>query len=153
MIASVGPLLVPSRSKNASTSAARLVGQRSAELGQVGQGFRHLFAQRGDELVHHCFGLHPVGFSVGGDHGLVDLPGRFDRGVLLVGEEDAEAFFLAVGQQAHPGVEGAARLVERAVLAVSALVELLLDASSAVIQSVSGQANDVEGIHQRYRAR
>ncbi|MEV7102200.1 hypothetical protein ACIQ00_11350, partial [Micrococcus luteus] len=35
---------------------------------------------------------------------------HFDRGVLLVGEEDAEVFFLAVGQQAHPGVEGAAQL-------------------------------------------
>ncbi len=107
--------------------------QCSAELGQLGQGVRDALAQRGDELLHLRFGFRPVGFSVGGDHRLVDLPGHLDRNVLLSLEQAAEALALAVGQQLGAGVEGAASLVEGVVLAAPALVELLLDASSAVV--------------------
>lgn len=44
-------------------------------------------------------------------------------------------------------MESAPSLVERIVLLAPALVELLLDPAATVIQSVSSEANDVEGIH------
>src|SRR5699024_4455285 len=87
------------------------------------------------------------------DHRLVDLPCRLDCGVLGLGEQDAEPLALALGQQAGAGMESAPSLVERIVLLASALVKLLLDPAATVIQSVSSEANDVEGIHDGDRSR
>lgn len=56
-----------------------------------------------------------------------------------MGEQRAQALTLTVGQQADAGVEGATGLVEGIVLTASALVELLLDTATAVVQGVAGQ--------------
>src|SRR5699024_6717262 len=122
-------------------------GQRPAELSQLDEVVWDLRSEGRDDLLHHHSGSGPVGFSIGSDHGLVDLPGRLDRSMLLAAEQAAEALALPLGQQLGPGVEGAAGLVERVVFAAATLVELLLDPAPAVVQSVSGQADDMEGIH------
>jgi len=43
-------------------------------------------------------------------------------------------------------VQGAAGAVERVVLAAAVTVQVLLNASSALVQGVAGQADDVEGV-------
>ncbi len=74
--ASVGPLLVPGRSKNASTSAGRTgVRPRPGDLRQPcadagGDGV--------DEGGHGGLLGRAVGVAVGGDHPLVDAPGDLD---------------------------------------------------------------------------
>lgn len=90
------PLLVPGRVEEGQHVRC-LLGQFSAELGQLGQGIRPLLAKRPDQLLRRGFGLRPVGFSVGGDHGLVDLPGHLDRDVFLALEQRTEALALTIG--------------------------------------------------------
>jgi hypothetical protein len=48
-------------------------------------------------------------------------------------------------------VQGPARLVERISSAASVTVDGLLDPAAAPIQRVAGEANDVEGVHDRCR--
>src|SRR5699024_2188118 len=93
LIASVGPLLVPGRSKNAKMSSAR-----PAELSQLDEVVWDLRSEGRDDLLHHHSGSGPVGFSIGSDHGLVNLPGRLDRSMLLAAEQAAEALALPLGQ-------------------------------------------------------
>jgi len=47
-------------------------------------------AQRLDELRHQVAPVGAVGFAVGGDHELVDAPGRLDLDVLVGGEQVAQ---------------------------------------------------------------
>jgi hypothetical protein len=47
-------------------------------------------ADRADELLHQFAASFPVGFAVGGDHVLVDAPGRFDLDVLRDREQGFE---------------------------------------------------------------
>jgi hypothetical protein len=54
-----------------------------------------------------------VGFAVGGDHGLVDGPGRFDLDVLVTVEQVLEAVVLFVGEQVDAGVQHPPRAEQR----------------------------------------
>jgi hypothetical protein len=73
----------------------------------------------------------PVGFAVGGDHALVDPPGRFDLDVVVAGEQGFEPRPLLVGEQAGAGVQGPPGPVERIDLTAPMPVQLLLDPAAA----------------------
>ena len=75
-------------------------------------------------LAISCAAAGPVGFAVGGDHALVDAPGRFDLDVLVVGEQRLEPLLLLVGEQVGAGVQGPAGPVERVVGAAAVAVEV-----------------------------
>ncbi|SPB32204.1 hypothetical protein MAJHIDBO_02200 [Propionibacterium freudenreichii subsp. shermanii] len=64
-------------------------------------------------------------------------------------EELVKVLVLAVGEQVSPGVQGPPRGVERVALASAVSVQFLLDSAAALIESVPGQPDDVEGIHNR----
>jgi hypothetical protein len=56
-------------------------------------------ADRADELLHQFAASFPVRFAVGGDHVLVDAPGRFDLDMLVVGEQRGQPLALLVGEK------------------------------------------------------
>lgn len=66
-------------------------------------------------------------------------------------EQCVEPGDLLVGAQPGAGVQRAARRVERVILEPSVAVDLELDSASAMIGCLAGQADDVEGIHDRDR--
>jgi len=66
--------------------------------------------------------------------------------VALDSEQRGQPLPLLVGEQVVAGVQGAAGAVERVVLAAAVTVQVLLNASSALVQGVAGQADDVEGV-------
>lgn len=53
--------------------------------------------------------LGPVGFTVNGDHGLVDAPRRLDREVGVSLEQICQPLQLFVGEQVWAGVQDPAR--------------------------------------------
>src|SRR4030095_10180354 len=63
--------------------------------------------------VMACRAGAPVGVAVGGDHALVDAPGRLDLNVVLIAEQGGQPLLLAVGEQVGAGVQGAAGGGER----------------------------------------
>lgn len=108
-------------------------------------------ADGGDHGLHRGPAAGPVGVAVGGDHALVDAPGRFDLDVQLVREQCLAPVLLGRGEQIGASVQGAAGLVEGIVLSAAAPVELLLYSSSALVQRIAGQADDVKRIEHRDR--
>ena len=70
-------------------------GERSGDA--AGEGF--------DDLGHLLPTAGPVGFAVGGDHALVDPPGRLDLHVLITPEQRAAPRGLPVGEQVEAGVQ------------------------------------------------
>ncbi len=78
-----------------------------------------------------------VGFAVGSDHLLVDVPGGFDLDVVIVGEQRVEAGVLSLGQQADAGVDGPAGTEQRISRAAAVPVQGLLDASAALVHRAS----------------
>ena len=102
-----------------------------------------------DRGVHHLFGLLLVGFPVGGDDALVDTPGRFDFDVLFDREHSLQAGGLFLSEQVRAGVQGAARFVERVTGAAAMPDRVLLHSASALVQRVAGEADNVEGVHDR----
>ena len=85
-MASVGPLLVPGRSKYASTSAALRCRVRPS-LDELAEGGGDAAAEAGDQIGEQGLALLAVGVAVSADHFLVDPPGHLDRGVLVDGEQ------------------------------------------------------------------
>ena len=79
------------------------------------------------KLMHQLLALATVGFAVGGDHPLVDAPGRLNLDVLIEGEQVDEAVRLHVGEQPGAGVQGTPGGVERVALAAAVAVDGLLD--------------------------
>lgn len=64
--------------------------QRAAERGDLDQCVRDTGADRVDQLDHQLAATAPVLVSVGGDHSLVDAPGRLDFDMRVVGEQRGE---------------------------------------------------------------
>jgi len=58
---------------------------------------------------------------------------------------------LFVGEQAGSGVQGPPRLVERVTGAAAVPVGVLLDSAPAPVERVAGQADHMEGVHDRDR--
>ena len=108
--------------------------QGAAERGELDQGFRYATAERGDQRGHQLSAAGAVGFAVGGDHPLVDAPGRFDLDVVLAREQLFEAGLLLVGEQVSAGVQGPPGSVERVGGATAVSVQVQLDAASAAVQ-------------------
>src|SRR5690606_24838967 len=94
-------------------------------------------------------GQAAVGFAVGGDDVLVDAPGRLDRGVTGVSEQCLDPLDLARLQQPSAGEQSAPSGIERIALHAAATEDVLLDAAPADVQGFTGQADYVEGIHDR----
>ena len=114
--------------------------QRSAQGHELPEPGRDAVADRLDELDHQLPSGLAVGVSVGGDHPLVDPPGRFDRDMVVGGEEVAQPLGLLVGEEVGAGVQGPSRGVERVVLVAAVAVDDLLDPAPAPVQGVAGQA-------------
>jgi len=85
-----------------------------------------------------------VGFAVGGDHALIDGPGRFDLDVLIGAEQVVETLFLLVGEQVGAGVQHPAGREQGVAGAVA--VEILLDAAPALVERVAGEADHMERV-------
>ena len=99
-MASVGPLLVPGRSKYASTSAALRCRVRPS-LDELAERGGDAAAQAVDQLVEQCPALGAVGVAVGRDHLLVDPPGHVDCDVRADREQRLEpALLLSVSRPA-----------------------------------------------------
>ena len=79
------------------------------------------------------------------------MPSGLDLDVLVGREQVRQASGLLGGEQAGAGVQCAARGVERVVFAAAVSVDGLLDAAPALVEGVAGQADHVEGIHDRGR--
>ena len=69
--------------------------------------------------------------------------------MLLDREQGGQPLPLLVGQQVSAGVQGSAGRVEGFALAAAVPVQVLLDPAPAPVQAVTGQADDVEGVHDR----
>lgn len=144
-MASVGPLLVPGRSKNARMSAARCFMVRpSLRTSTSAAGTPLLIAAITSCIIAFAFFLSG---PVGRDDALVDAPGRLGLDVLLVREHCVQACPLPVGEQARPGVQGAAGFVKRVALEPAVTGGVLLDPTPADIQRVAGEADHVERVH------
>jgi hypothetical protein len=73
--------------------------------------------------------------------------------MVVVGEERSKSVGLAIGEQVGAGGQRAAGLVERVVPVPAVAVDRELDPSSAPVERVAGQSDDVEGVHDRDRVR
>ena len=104
-MASVGPLLVPGRSKYASTSPARCFSVLPSRRSSV-KGCGDAVADRLDQALHQRSASGSVRFAVGGDHALVDAPGRFNFDVVVAGEQRVQSLCLLVGEEVGAGVQG-----------------------------------------------
>jgi hypothetical protein len=71
--------------------------------------------------------------------------------VLIVGEQVLQPVLLHVGEQVGAGVQGPAGGVERVAVTATATAGVLLDPAAALVEGVTGQAHDMEGIHDRDR--
>ena len=78
-------------------------------------------------------------------------PGCFDLDVLVALEQGREPVLLLVGEEVGSGVQGPTGGVEGVALAAAVPARVLLDTASALVQCVAGQADYVEGIHDRDR--
>jgi hypothetical protein len=123
--------------------------QGPTQRDELGQRLRNPTAERIDQVHHQLAATDSVGLPVGGDHALVDAPGRFDLDVRVVGEQRLEPLLLFVGEQVGAGVQGAAGPVERIVGAAAVAVDDLLDPAATLVQGIAGEADDVEGVHHR----
>jgi len=83
-----------------------------------------------------------VGFAVGGDHALVDAPGRLGLDVLVGLEQGLQSLCLLVGEQVGAGVQGPPRGVERVAHVAAVPTSVLLNSSAALVQGVAGRAHD-----------
>ena len=70
-----------------------------AELADLGQRGRDAAGDGVDHGLHHGLAMLLVGFAVGGDHALVDAPGRLDLDVLRDREQGFETGLLLLGEQ------------------------------------------------------
>ncbi len=127
--------------------------QGPPEPGDLDHGGGNSVADGVDELAHLVSPAGPVGVAVGGNHLLVDAPGRLDLDVGVAREQRVESLALLVGEQVGAGVQGPARGVERVALVAAVTDDLELDAPAALIERVPAQAHHVEGIHHRHRGR
>ena len=105
-----------------------------AELADLGQRGRDAAGDGVDHGLHHGLAMLVVGFAVGGDHALVDAPGRLDLDVLRDREQGFETGLLLLGEQRGAGVEGAPRGIEQVALAAAVPAGDLLDAAAALVQ-------------------
>ena len=119
----------------------------AAEFAQFDQGSGYAGAQGLDQCGEVVSCGCTVGVAVGGDHALVDGPGRFDLDVLVGVEQVLELDPLVVCEQPRPDVERPPRGVERVASASAVAGQLLLDASAALVESITCEADHVEGIH------
>ena len=115
--------------------------QCATEGDELGQRLRTRWLSASISYTIKLATTSPVGFAVGGDHALVDAPGRFDLNVVVVGEQRLEPLLLLVGEELDAGVQGAAGPVERIVRAAAVAVDGLLDPASAPVQGVAGEAH------------
>jgi len=142
----VGPLLVPGRSKYASTSPARRFSVRPSVMTSVGAaGTPALIASI--SACMSCFPWKPSGHAVGGDDALVDSPGRFDFGVIVRNKQGLQPVFLLVGKQIPAGVQGPPGGVERVPGPSAVRDGVLLHALTAPVQGIAGKPNDVKRVH------
>lgn len=81
-----------------------------------------------DERLHELLPLGSVEPAVGGHEPLIELPRDLDRAMPFVGEQRVQSRALPFGEEAHPGVQGAAGAVERIALAATMAVDVLLHA-------------------------
>ena len=95
--------------------------------------------------------MTPVLVAVGTNHALIDAPGRLDLDVFVCCEQGGEPGSLLLGEQPDTGVQGPSGGVERVALVAAMAVDGLLDPTPAPVQGVTGQADHVEGIHDRDR--
>ena len=79
-----------------------------------------------------------VRFAVGGDHALVDAPGRFNFDVVVAGEQRVQSLCLLVGEEVGAGVQGPPGGVEGVCGAAAVPTGVLLDPSAALVQRVAG---------------
>jgi len=74
-------------------------------------------------VFHHGPALFAVVVAVGGEHLLVDTPGRLDLDVLIPGEQGLDPGPLPVGEQVNARVQGPPRPVERIAGAAAVTVQ------------------------------
>jgi len=122
-------------------------GQSATEAAELDERLRDSVAERFDDRGQGRRCLAPVGFAVGGDHALVDAPGRFNLDVLVDREQRVESCALLVGEQACAGVQGSPRSVQRVVAATTMPMQVALDPPPALIQRITGQPHHVERVH------
>jgi len=92
-----------------------------------------------------------VGVPVGGDHAQANAPGRFDLAMLIRPEHGLQAGVLPVREEVRTGVLGPSCRIERLAGSAAVSVEVLRDSSSALVEGVTSEAADVEGVHHRGR--
>ena len=73
-----------------------------AKCEALAQRGRDAVADGVDQSLHRLSASGPVGFLVGGDHPLVDPPGRLDLHVVVSGEQRLEAALLAGVSRSAP---------------------------------------------------
>lgn len=63
--------------------------QGPAQGGELGEHLGDAGAEVGDQLLHELAATLPVLVAIGGDHALVDTPGRLDLDVSVINEQRA----------------------------------------------------------------
>lgn len=114
--------------------------QIPAETSDLDEHGRDAAADGVDHGAHQLLRLLLVGLSVGVHDALVDAPGRLDLDVLFDREDRFEAGVLLVGEQAGPGMQSPACLVERIVGAAAMPERVLLHPLPAAVQSSASPA-------------
>jgi hypothetical protein len=91
-----------------------------------------------DQAGHLLSALAAVGVPVGGDHLLVDAPGRLHLDIGVGGAQVLEALSLLAGEQVGAGKQCSSGPVERVAGESPVAVEILLDPAPASVQRVAG---------------
>lgn len=111
--------------------------QRPPQLGDLDEGLRNAAADVGDQLGHQSPATSPVLITIGGDHPLVDAPGRLDLDVDIVNEQRPQPVSLLSGEKVRAGVQSPARFVERIASEPAVAVDSELDPAPALVQCIA----------------
>jgi len=111
--------------------------QCPSEPAQLGQGCGDAVADRLVQALHQRSASGSVRFAVGGDHALVDAPGRFIFDVVVAGEQRVQSLCLLVAEEVGAGVQGPPGGVEGVCGAAAVPTGVLLDPSAALVQRVA----------------
>ena len=87
-------------------------GQGLAESYDLDQAGGNARSDRRDQPGHDLCAFGSTAGAVGGDHGLVDVPGGLDLDMPIITEQFIQASLLSIGQQISAGVQDSSVLVE-----------------------------------------
>ena len=114
---------------------------------ELDQLCRQIRRQCVDDRSQELLALVAVGGSVGVDYVLVNSPGDFDFGETRIGEQACDPLLLLGREQISACVQSPPRSIQGVFRSSTMTSGLLLNTTTNIIESITGELDDMEGVH------